>query len=122
MYEYDATIVRVVDGDTVIMDVDLGFYMHARMSCRLANLNARELHDEGGLEAKAHLEGLLPTGITVRVQSVKADKFAGRFDAIIIRNGGLNINLKMVSDGYAAEWDGTGWKPIPLWPIPEVTE
>ena len=32
---YRGKIVRVVDGDTVDLDIDLGFYMHAKIRCRL---------------------------------------------------------------------------------------
>jgi micrococcal nuclease len=120
MYDYKATIVRVIDGDTVLMDVDLGFYTYSRMSCRLAGLNAIELNQPGGSQARTHLTTLLPQGTAVVVQSVKPDKYAGRFDAIVTSGtggGSVNINDTMVADGYAAPWDGSGPRPVPVWPI-----
>lgn len=121
MYQYNATVVRVIDGDTVIMDVDLGFYMTARMSCRLEGINAIELHSPGGPEARDHLAALFTTPHVV-VSSVKADKYAGRFDGIILvtSNGAVfNVNDRMVLDGYAAAWNGLGTRPVPPWPIPQ---
>jgi micrococcal nuclease len=124
MYEYNATVQRVIDGDTVLLDVDLGFFTHMRMSCRLTGINAREMHDAGGPQAKAHLEKLLPVETKVMVESVKADKYAGRFDAYIYPYGSSgkqyimpSVNELMVQDGYAALWSGTGPAPVPPWPI-----
>jgi endonuclease YncB( thermonuclease family) len=121
MYTYNATVVRVIDGDTAIVDVDLGFYMTARMSCRLAGLNARELHDDGGREARDYLCGLLPVEATVQVDSVKADKYAGRFDGVVTRRlddgSGINVNQRLIDMGYAAKWDGSGPRPVPPWPL-----
>jgi len=117
MYEYNATVVRVVDGDTVLLDVDLGFYMYARMSCRLAGINAIELNAAGGSQARGYLASLLPVGAKAVVASVKPDKYAGRFDAFLTSNG-IAINSKMVEAGYAVIWDGKGTRPIPPWPIP----
>lgn len=119
MYEYKATVVRVIDGDTVILDVDLGFYVLVRMSCRLAGINAIELNQPGGSQARVHLSEMLPVATPVIVESVKPDKFAGRFDAIVIEpRTATTINDRMVADGYAAVWNGSGPRPVPPWPIP----
>lgn len=118
MYDYRATVVRVIDGDTVIVDVDLGFYMVARMSCRLTGINARELHDAGGAAARDYLAGLLPVGISALVSSVKPDKYAGRFDGIVYNDVPVSVNAQMITAGYAASWDGHGTAPVPPWPIP----
>jgi endonuclease YncB( thermonuclease family) len=88
MYEYKATVVRVIDGDTVLLDLDLGFYMIARMSCRLAGLNSIELSQPGGSAAKTHLASLLPAGAALAVTSVKADKYAGRLVRLPPRHQG----------------------------------
>jgi len=39
---YDATLVRVVDGDTVDLEVDLGFRISARIRCRLKGVDCPE--------------------------------------------------------------------------------
>lgn len=120
-YTYNVEIVRVLDGDTVIVDVSCGFFITVRMSCRLVGINAIELHDPGGAAARDHLANLLAgplLGPTV-VQSVGVDKFAGRFDAVLVA-AGVDVNARMVADGYAAAWDGTGPRPTPPWPIPEA--
>ncbi len=61
-YQYQAKLVRIIDGDTVECDIDLGFYMTARMPVRLAHINAPEHNEVGGKEATEHLKTLLGDG------------------------------------------------------------
>jgi endonuclease YncB( thermonuclease family) len=113
---WQATVVDVHDGDTVRVLIDLGFSVRYAADVRLLGLNAIELGDPGGIEAKAHLQGLLTGPVTV--STVKPDKYGGRYDAVLTTADGANINNKMVADGYAAPWNGAGPKPVPPWPIP----
>lgn len=85
-YVRRATVVRVIDGDTAVLDVDLGFFLTCRMSCRLYGINAPELHalnPAPGQISRDRLAALLPTGQVVAVWSVQPDKYAGRFDGVI---------------------------------------
>lgn len=115
LFEYAATVVRVIDGDTLVLDVDLGFSIWLRSSCRLAGVNAIELRHPGGVEARAHLTGLVAAAPLV-VRSVRLDKFAGRFDGVLLA-GGVDMGARMVADGFAVKWDGSGPRPVPAWPI-----
>lgn len=123
-----AVVVEVHDADTVILDVihefDIGFNdtstIKRRRSFRLYlggkfGLNARELIQEGGPEAQVHLAARLPVGTVLRLESVKNDKFGGRFDAILF-DGEVNVCEELVTQQWAAPWDGTGERPIPPWP------
>jgi len=65
-YLYEAVIVRVVDGDSVHADVDLGFRMTARLPVRIKNLDTPEIFRPGseeekvaGMRAKEDAERLL---------------------------------------------------------------
>ena len=116
-FQYPARVVRVVDGDTVILDVDLGFHLWLQnQSFRLLGLNAREKAETGGAEAKAHLTSLLPAGLSIRVTSVKVDKYGGRYDGEILFADGSSLNQQLLHDGWAAAWMGAGTKPVPPWP------
>lgn len=123
-YTYNAQVVRVVDGDTVELDVDLGFGVWKRAiggagdecSFRLLGCNAREHDAPGGQEAIANLRTLLPVGATVTVTSVKNDKFGGRFDALITLPDGRDLTSLLVATQWAAAWNGRGAKPVPPWP------
>ena len=68
LYEYRCEVRRVVDGDTLVADIDLGLYVNIRKTVRMLGYNAPELFpghaktlDERnmGKLAKEHLEGLL---------------------------------------------------------------
>jgi endonuclease YncB( thermonuclease family) len=81
-------VARVLDGDTFVCDVDLGFHVLVRMSCRLAGINAPEHDEPGGPQARAALAAILGRG-GVTVCSVRADKYAGRFDAVVVVTGSV---------------------------------
>lgn len=44
LYWYRAAAVRVIDGDTIVVDVDLGMRVRTEVSLRLAGVNTPELH------------------------------------------------------------------------------
>ncbi len=116
-WQYRATVSRVVDGDTVMLDVDLGFgVVLQKQSFRLLGLNAREHSMEGGVQATSHLMSVLPAGTEVTVSSVKRDKYGGRFDAQITLPDGSDLNRLLIEQGWAAPWHGQGDKPLPAWP------
>lgn len=116
-YTYTAVITRVIDGDTVKADVDLGFNVWRRdQSFRVLGINAREHDEPGGSEAAANLTALLPAGARILLTSVKADKYGNRYDATIELPGGRDLAALLVADGWAAAWNGQGHKPVPVWP------
>lgn len=116
-YTYRALVQRVVDGDTFIADVDLGFnlWVH-QQSFRLLGCNAREHDAPGGPEAVQHLTDLLSAGTPVTLTSVKPDKFGGRYDATVTLAGGADLVQVLIQSQWAAAWDGAGTKPLPPWP------
>jgi len=118
-YRYTATIDRVIDGDTVVASVDLGFHVWLRnQTFRLLGLNARELTQPGGLEARDNLAAIV--GPTVTLTSIKPDKYGGRMLAIITLTDGTDLTATLIATGWAAAWDGAGLKPTPPWPRPSV--
>lgn len=117
MFEYRAIVARVIDGDTIVADVDLGFgvWLHEQ-HFRLLGLNAREHTDPGGREATANLTVLVPAGAVITLISVKPDKYGGRYDASITLSDGRVLNHLLVDTEWAAAWSGAGAKPVPPWP------
>lgn len=111
--------VEVIDGDTFRCDVDLGFYVRVRMSCRLAGINAPDRGEGGYSEARAALATILAAG-PVTVRSVRPDKYAGRFDALVTvqRQPGESLLVQrwLIDSGFAVEWDGSGPRPLVPWP------
>jgi micrococcal nuclease len=107
MYEYQATILKVVDGDTVHARVDLGFDTHVGMKLRLSGINAPEMKTPEGLPAKDHLTQLLgqhgPTGqvpLVIRTEKDRTEKY-GRYLATLLLPEDVDLNRQMVVDGFA---------------------
>ncbi len=124
LYVYNATLVTVHDGDTITVNVDLGFriWRHT-VHARIAGISALELSMPGGHEAAAHLADLLPAGSPVVVRSIKvghdpADVMSfDRYVLAVILPDGRDLAGLLVADGWAAPWDGnTRPVPYPPWP------
>ena len=87
MYEYSATIRRVVDGDTVDVTLDLGFDILYNSRIRLHGIDTpesrtRDLEEKKyGLAAKAFVEDYLPVG-SIRTLTTVKDK-AGKYGRIL---------------------------------------
>lgn len=116
MYEYKATVLRVVDGDTVDIEIDLGFTVSVRQRVRLQGLNAAEHNTSAGVEAKKYLEALLPVGKDVLVKSSKpggGDKYGRYLAEITPADASGSVNDSLVASGHAVIWDGQGAKPVP---------
>lgn len=75
MYQYRATVVRWIDGDTVDLDVDLGFHVITRQRFRLLGVDTPERGEPGYGEARQCAESVLPTGAVVTVETIKTDKY-----------------------------------------------
>lgn len=101
LYNYKATIVNVVDGDTVDCVLDLGFRASLTLRLRLLGVNAPEVHGPtraAGLAARSFVaEHLL--GRDVVVHTEKADVF-GRYLAAITLDG-EDFNRKLIDEGFA---------------------
>lgn len=113
---YPAIVREVHDGDTVVLDVDLGFdqWSHSQRF-RLDGLDAPELATPAGQLAAAWLATRLPVGTRVDVWSVqvkdraKREKY-GRWLAQVWLSG-ENLNALLVEAGHAKPWNGKGARP-----------
>lgn len=112
---YKARIVDVHDGDTIHMDVDLGFgvIMAAYdlddkpvLSCRAFGINARELHTELGDGDLLYAMSLLAPGDRVSVLSHGWDKYGGRFDGQILMPDGRDFSRAMLDAEHAVVFKG----------------
>ena len=113
MYEYNAKIVRWVDGDTVDLEVDLGFTVLLRQRFRLLGINTPEVRGaekEAGHAATAFASALAPLGSAVVVVSTKTGKF-GRWLGEIYptKEGGRrlqSIDSALLEAGHAVPYGG----------------
>lgn len=105
MYEYNAKILRIVDGDTVEVELDLGFHIKYKNTVRLVRINTAELRakdvDERNYakQAKEFIASLLPVDSMVLVKSTSLDKYGRILGEIMV--GDLNISDKMLAESMA---------------------
>jgi micrococcal nuclease len=110
--EYPATVVRVIDGDTVDLTVDVGFSFATKERFRLLGINTPERKQEtrqAGDAAMQHLNELLAEAadakgrVMIRTHKNKVDKY-GRYLVVILFQDGTSLNDRMVSDGHAVPY------------------
>ena len=113
MYEYAIKeVIKVVDGDTIAILIDLGFDLIKKERVRLAGIDTpesrtRDLEEKAmGLEAKDFLERRLTEGMAsgLRVKTEKDGKYGRMLGYLFC--GETNINNEMVYRGYAWVYDG----------------
>lgn len=113
MYEYAIKeVVKVVDGDTIDIVIDLGFNLSKKERVRLAGIDSPESRTkdleekELGLESKEFLKRRLEDGKAsgLRVKTEKDGKYGRMLGWIYC--GETNINTEMVDRGYAWFYSG----------------
>ena len=125
MYEYKCKIVRVVDGDTVDVDIDLGFgiWMH-KERIRVYGIDTPESRTRDVTEkvfgklateaVKTFLpEGSMQTLVTVQDKAGKFGRVLGKFliyDAKEDRQ--TTLNEWMVKNHFAVEYSGQSKREI----------
>ena len=116
MYEYKAHINRIVDGDTVDVDIDLGFGIWLKNErVRIMGIDTPESRTSDatekkfGLASKSKLKSLLgKTGVLKTQVNKKGEDMKGKFGRIL---GDFVVGTKKVSEilceeGYAVPYFG----------------
>ena len=114
MYEYKAKLDRVVDGDTIDANIDLGFDVSVHKRIRLAGIDSpesrtRDLEEKKrGLASKQRLIELLEKGNLV-VESKEVGKYGRVLGVLHVYPDGslpVNVNETLVKEGFAVEYWG----------------
>ena len=110
---YPATVKRVIDGDSVILDFDVGFNLtKTDESCRLWGIDTAEIRGglpetkAIGLLAKDYVKGMLPVGASVIAKTHRDKK--GKFGRYLaqIEVGGIEINQTLLDRRLAIPYFG----------------
>ena len=113
MFEYNATVVKVVDGDTIDAMVDLGFGTWKKVRIRMHGINApesrtRDLEEKKkGLAAKARLIEMLEENEKHFILiSHGVGKFGRCLGEIYIKGHNTSLNKQLISEGHGTEYFG----------------
>ena len=76
IYTYQAVVLRVVDGDTLWVDIDLGFKFSVVQKLRLRGIDCPEMNTKKGQKAKRFVEAIVKvSGSKVLITTTKPDKY-----------------------------------------------
>ena len=126
MYEYRVDIVKVIDGDTVDVDIDLGFGTWIKDErVRIMGIDTPESRTRDkeekvfGLAAKKRLQELLGKGAILKTQINKdGEDMKGKFgrilgDFIVDKDGeDAKVTEILVQEGHAVEYWGQAKEDI----------
>ena len=116
MYEYKCKIIKVVDGDTVDVDLDLGFGVWLRNErVRIMGIDTPESRTSDkvekvfGLAAKARLISLLGVDAILETQVHKGENMKGKFGRILgnfMTMNGEHCADVLMREGHAVAYSG----------------
>ena len=123
MYTYKAKLDRVVDGDTIDVNIDLGFDISVHKRVRLAGINAPESRTRNleekkkGLAAKEYTKEMLSKNegeFTIKSHGV--GKYGRALATVLVEslsplNGEdgitlIDVNKQLIEEGHAVEYWG----------------
>lgn len=116
MYEYRVKkVLAVIDGDTIDVDIDLGFDISITKRVRLAGIDTPESRTADkyekslGLESKALLKQKLASAQTIVIRTEKPDsseKYGRVLGWLYLDNDETSFNETMIATGYAWSYLG----------------
>ena len=113
-YTYKAYVIEVIDGDTLWVNIDLGFDMWSNQKIRLKGINTRELTNKEGQNAKEYMEAKLKGCKFIAIKTYWRDKFTRYLADIfykkretdlynIIENG-KHLNQELLNEELAVRY------------------
>jgi len=115
-YVYNCKLVKIVDGDTIDVDIDLGFGVCLKKQrIRLEGINAPESRTRNqaekklGLLAKSRLSAILQSDFVVKTTLDKKGKFGRIIGTPYVDD--RNVCELLVEEGHARLYDGGKREP-----------
>ena len=113
MYQYKIKkINRVIDGDTVDLVIDVGFYISLTQRVRLKDIDAAETRTKDlvekaeGLMAKEWLERELAKEGEWIIETTKDDKYGRILGTLYLVGEPVTVNERMLNEGIARPYMG----------------
>jgi len=116
MYEYFVKeVVKVVDGDTIDVIIDLGFDIMFASRVRLAGIDTPESRTKDkaekalGLESKKYLADRLKDAKNIVIKTEKinsTEKFGRVLGHLFINGDDVSLNMELIDNGYAWPYMG----------------
>jgi micrococcal nuclease len=107
MYTYKSKVTKVYDGDTITVEVDLGFSFKFTNSFRLLRINCPEVRGESreeGLKSRDRLrELIMDKEVIIKTQKDNTEKYGRYLAEVLVTVDGVEINVNdlLVTEGLA---------------------
>lgn len=111
MFQYKAEVVRIVDGDTIDVVIDLGFKITTNQRIRFARINTPETYNvkkdseeyQKGMASKQYVEQRLTTNKNeIKLETEKVTEKYGRYIGTIwLADSTVSLNDELVEKGFA---------------------
>jgi micrococcal nuclease len=119
MYQYPAKVLEIVDGDTVDLEIDLGFEVVTHQRIRLFGINAAEKNTQPGRDARQFVVDWAtqhgPAFTLATVQTPKGtdarEKYGRYLGTLTAAAATESLNSALVTAGLAKPYDGHGPRP-----------
>lgn len=116
MYEYRVkAVTNIVDGDTIDVDIDLGFNVSYSQRVRLAGIDTpesrtKDLEEKAlGLEVKQKIKKDIAAAKSVVIRTEKPDsseKYGRILGWIYLDGSTVSLNESLIEEGYAWAYEG----------------
>jgi micrococcal nuclease len=111
MYEYNVKrVTNIVDGDTIDVEIDLGFDISFSSRLRLAGIDTPESRTSDkaekvlGIESKEYLKSKIKDAeyVVIKTEKINSSEKYGRILGWVYLDGSsISINEQMITEGYA---------------------
>ena len=108
MYQYKMKkINRIIDGDTIDLDIDLGFWVTVSYRVRLKGIDAAETRTKDlkekaeGVKARLWLEKELSRSNEWIIETHKEDKYGRILGTLYLDGDPVTVNERMLNEGIA---------------------
>ena len=108
MYQYKIKkINRIIDGDTIDLDIDLGFWVTVSYRVRLKGIDAAETRTKDlkekaeGVKARLWLEKELSRSNEWIIETHKEDKYGRILGTLYLDGDPVTVNERMLNEGIA---------------------
>tara|TARA_R100000988_G_scaffold93295_1_gene57619 strand:+ start:1443 stop:1865 length:423 start_codon:yes stop_codon:yes gene_type:complete len=117
MYTYKCTVTKIIDGDTIDVDIHLGFdVVLTKQRIRLMGIDTPESRTRNleekkrGLLSKQYMVDKCPIGSNITLHSLDRGKFGRILGEIWEEDVDFTtlepLNKRMITDGFAVEYYG----------------
>ena len=116
--EYNLKIIRVIDGDTILISAPfLPKELKQTLSIRINGIDTPEkgkkakcpYEENLSQQATAYVQEEIKNGKMIRVKLIKWDKYGGRVIGDVMING-ISLAEKLIAANYAVKYNGKGKK------------